>query len=416
VKHWTLAVFLTLLLAGCAKQANPDPVLGEAFVGPVTLQVRDALAMRAGLVATINHGDPVDIIGQRRRFCRIRTKSGAEGWVDGGQLLSPDDMKAIKQLAERAAGAPAQGRATAFELLNVHTIPNRQAPSFFQVTPDAQADVIAHQRVRRTVFEPPELIRTLPAAPPSARKKKAPPVPPPPAGRPPALPADWMTLSGRPGGVIPPPASVKKPATPPVPASLPASGPPMEDWTLIRAKDGRTGWVLTRLLLMSVPDEVAQYAERARISAYFSLGTINDQGSAKPVWLWATLSARGADYDFDSLRIFIWSTRRHRYETSFIERNMRGYLPLRLQGQPGAGVNSFRVTVDEKSGTRTEREYAVQGYRARLAGRRPPAQEEPWYSAPSKKRGGGTPPQAPEADWSGRTKGLIEELKGYLKR
>jgi hypothetical protein len=190
----------------------------------------------------------------------------------------------------------------------------------------------------------------------------------------------------------------------------------MENWTLIRAKDGRTGWVLTRLLLMSVPDEVAQYAERARISAYFSLGTINDRGSAKPVWLWATLSTRGADYDFDSLRIFTWNTRRHRYETSFIERNMRGYLPLRLQGQPGVGVHSFRVTVDEKNGARADREYAVQGYRARIIHRHPPTQEQPWYSAPADMRSSGTPTAPPEADWSGRAKGLIDELKGHLKR
>ena len=35
----------------------------------------------------------------------------------------------------------------------------------------------------------------------------------------------------------------------------------MEDWSLVRTKDGQIGWVLTRNLDMSIPDEVAQYAK-----------------------------------------------------------------------------------------------------------------------------------------------------------
>lgn len=51
----------------------------------------------------------------------------------------------------------------------------------------------------------------------------------------------------------------------------------MEDWTLVRTKTGDPGWVLTRNLLISVPDEVAQYAEGKRITSYFELGTVNDE-------------------------------------------------------------------------------------------------------------------------------------------
>ena len=43
----------------------------------------------------------------------------------------------------------------------------------------------------------------------------------------------------------------------------------MEDCNLVRSKEGRTGWVLTRALRMAIPYEVAQYAEGHRITAYF---------------------------------------------------------------------------------------------------------------------------------------------------
>ncbi len=101
----------------------------------------------------------------------------------------------------------------------------------------------------------------------------------------------------------------------------------MEDWTLIRTKAGETGWVLTRNLNISVPDEVAQYAEGKRITSYFEIGSINDEEKGlKHDWLWTTLS--GDDpVDFDSWRVFIWNLRRHRYETSYRQRDLIRLFP-----------------------------------------------------------------------------------------
>ena len=47
----------------------------------------------------------------------------------------------------------------------------------------------------------------------------------------------------------------------------------MEDWTLLRTKGGDIGWALTRNLLISIPDDVGQYAEGRRITSDFDLGT-----------------------------------------------------------------------------------------------------------------------------------------------
>ena len=45
-----------------------------------------------------------------------------------------------------------------------------------------------------------------------------------------------------------------------------------DGWSLVRTPRDRPGWVLTRLLSMAIPDEVAQYAEGKRIVSYFPLG------------------------------------------------------------------------------------------------------------------------------------------------
>lgn len=404
-----ILIFALALLAGCSSGPPQDPVLGEAFVGPATLQVRQELTARAALVATVKHGDRLALIGRRRRFYRVRTASGGEGWVDGRQLLSTANMNELKDLADRAADAPSQGRASVFELLNVHTHPNRQAPSFFQIRHDQQVEVIAHERAPRVPFEPPDFLKPESATPATRKstKKAAPTVVKPPAGKPPAVPANWLELSGNPDGFIPDQGEKldKEEVKPQAPAI------PVDDWTLIRAKDGSAGWVLARMLLMAIPDEVAQYAERARITAYFNIGQVSDHGTEKPVWMWTTLAQRGVSFHFDSLRIFTWNTRRHRYETSFVERGMKGYLPIVLQGSP---ATSFTAVVEEKDGRLVERTYAVNGFRARVVSRRP-AQLPPQWNTTAKAVTSVAPQKKPEKSLLDRAKGLVGSVKQRLK-
>ena len=63
---------------------------------------------------------------------------------------------------------------------------------------------------------------------------------------------------------------------------------------------------------MAIPDDVAQYAEGRRITSYFPLGETKDGNTVKKSWLWTTVEHGLAPYDFDSLRVFIWNSRRHR--------------------------------------------------------------------------------------------------------
>jgi len=372
------------------------------------MQIRKELAARSALVATVSHGERLELIGRRRRFYEVRTKSGAEGWVDGRQLLSPESMEQLAGLAKMTANAPGQGHATVFDSLNVHTEPNRQSPSFFQIGPGQQVDVICYLRAPRIAFDPPELIPSTPAPEKRAqRPKKEPPIPPPPPGKPPSVPREWLTLSGNPEGKLP-----EKPSPP-----QDAPAVPMEDWTLVRNKEGRAGWALARALFMAVPDEVAQYAERARISAYFDIGTIEAKPESKKVWLWAALSPGVNDRDFDSLRIFSYNPRRQRYETAFIERGVRGWLPITINGELGR-VRSFGVVVQEKSGAIVEREYTLTGYRAKVTSRKPSKQPESYWRLDQQGRGKPNPLAGPRRDdgWAGKAQELIEGIKGRLKR
>jgi SH3-like domain-containing protein len=362
-----------LLLAGCHSTSPRAPVLGEAYVGPATLNLRSDIPTQSATVATVKHGDRLEIVKQHRSFLRVRAPNGVEGWTDQRQLLGAEDMAALKALAQRAAAMPSQGRATTDADLRVHIQPAATSPSFLTIKQNDKVDVLAHIRRPRTELPRKPLLAPAKKTKASKRPSKTPQYPPPPMPTPPAPPPNWLDLSKT---DLP---DDEPPAASPSPGAQAAS----DDWSLVRALDGQTGWALTSRLRPAIPDEVYQYAEGHRVVSYFSLGTVHDGDQQKDTWLWTTVSSGGArPYDFDSFRVFVWSLRRHRYETEYIERNLIGYSPVEIgpvRFSGGKAKNApfgdeyagFSVCVEKKDGQRYRRQYAVLNTVVRFAGEQP---------------------------------------------
>ncbi len=354
-------------LTACKDQPKRAPSMGEAFAGPISLNLREEVSPSSKIVATLKHGDRVEILQTRRRFVKVRTAKGTEGWTDTRQLMTPEQIKELQDFSTRSAALPSQGSATVFGTLNMHAEPNRQSPSFYQIAEGSAVDVVSHRitpRIAPPAAAPPATPRpaTVPKRKKSGKEKKEVTLPPPPAGPAPKLPANWLELSK--SRVAPAAISGEvqklKPAAPEQPV-VPAR---LEDWSLVRTKDGKAGWVLSRMLNMTIPDDVAQYAEGHRITSYFPLGKVMDDGVEKKHWLWTTTSENGQPYEFDSFRVFIWALHRHRYETAYIMRNVKGYYPVEAKGGDSP---SFSVIMENEDGKRYRYNFAFEGNRVRLA-------------------------------------------------
>ncbi len=333
-------LLLMLVLAACQSGEPKAPAIGEAYAGPATLPLRKDIPMQSPLVVTVKHGERLEIIQKRRRFLKVRTAQGAEGWTEDHQLLSSAEIATLKEVERQALTMPSQGLASTYELLNVHTQPDRLSPSFLQIKEGEKVDVVAHIVSGHSPLERKPLVPPRPRSSP-ARKKAEPkyPLPPMPPG--PPLPRNWRELSKT------PPEIQQE-----LDARHAANAPPKEDWSLVRNSRGESGWVLSRRLYMAIPDDVAQYAEGHRITSYFPLSNVNDGGTVKHNWLWTTTSGGERPYDFDSFRVFTWSLRRHRYETAFIQRGVEGYFPV------VAHPAGFSVCLANDSGGRTRRAYS----------------------------------------------------------
>jgi hypothetical protein len=416
------AMALLLLLAGCREGSRRAPAIGEAFVGPVTLKIRSDIPLESTTAATVRHGDRLEILQRRRRFLRVRAPNGAEGWTDERLLLSAAEMSGLRDLAARAARLPLQGQATSLSDLNVHTQPDRGSPSFFQVKEKEKIDVLAHVTAPRIATPRQPL---LPPPPPKKTKtvRKAPPkevkYPPPPLPSPPPPPSNWLELSRT-------DRDPEDAADEPPPPEKPV---PIDDWSLVRIPGGSAGWVLTQRLVMGIPDEVAQYAEGRRIVSYFSLGETQDEDQKKDTWLWTTIGTSGQSYDFDSFRVFVWSLRRHRYETAYIERNLKGYSPVllrnvevstgqRTKGAPAAaGYPGFSLCVEKGDGQRYRREYAMLSNVVRFAGEHPCEAVQPVWEPKSRdaKPGSEAQPAAQPAGSAQASSGLIQRFQDGVK-
>lgn len=327
------------------------------------LTIRKELGLKAAVSATAKHGDRLDLVETRRRFAKVRTSSGAEGWTEMNQLLSDRQMADLNRLATGTAGLPSEGTAKAYSPLNVHVEPFRQSPAFYQIPENGTVEVLAHRLAPHAPPAPPQKPHVHRTA---AKKSRAKPAAPPliPLPSPPGPPKNWLELS----------RSVQNDPPAPVPKPDP---PPSEDWYLVRTRNGGTGWALAHMLAMAIPEEVGQYAEGHRVTSYLGLGQVQDKdrGETKQNWLWTTVSSGVHPYDFDSFRVFVWSTKHHRYETAYIERNVKGYYPVEAKASSDPGDNAFSLVLEDSDGKRYTHAFAFNGYHIRLVSKTP--YEEP---------------------------------------
>jgi len=93
---------------------------------------------------------------------------------------------------------------------------------------------------------------------------------------------------------------------------------------------------------VEVPDEVGVYAEGQRMVGAYILTKVTDREATTtdhqvPEYVTVLSPPKsGLPFDFDQVRVFTWSMKRHRYETAFRVHPIQGFLPVKVGTQPAA--------------------------------------------------------------------------------
>ena len=136
------------LFCACRRDAH-EPVIGTGFVASPTVNLRERLGATQVTVATVRLGERVDILERKRRWVRIRTGKGTEGWLEQSHLIGEDVLKRFELLRVQAAARPSQGQAHARRDLNLHLEPDRKSPIYYQLKESESCEVVARQGKER---------------------------------------------------------------------------------------------------------------------------------------------------------------------------------------------------------------------------------------------------------------------------
>jgi hypothetical protein len=306
------ALAMVLLVLGCACKRGALAKHEYMYVSAQETSLRDRVATMYNKVGTVHGGDRVEVLEKQRRFLRVRTDSGQEGWIEERSLVPQDVYDAFQKLASDNASQQVQAHGTARSDLNIHVTPSREGEHLYQLKDGEKVDILKRATADKNPAKSPAA--TTAQSPKGAATSQSQPKPAPTPAKPAA--------SAKPA----PSSAPGKPPEPPKPV--------MEDWYLVRNSAGHAGWVLLRMIDLDIPLEIAQYAEGQRIMGYFVLNTVQEEDKQVPQYLVLLNEPKdGLPWDFNQIRIFTRNRAKHRYETAYREHNLEGYFPVKTGHQ-----------------------------------------------------------------------------------
>jgi hypothetical protein len=309
-----LGVIVLLALPGCNRRGHR--ALEINYVSAPQAMLRDQVATIYNRVGVVKNGERVEVLEHEKRFSRVRTPSGLEGWIEDRYLVNQQTYDGLQKLTKDNLGDPVQAPGVLRNEVNMHVTPGRETEHLYQLSAGAKVFLL----------------------------KRA-------------------TAEKQPGAIVVPAKAQIKSAGAKAP-----SGPALEDWWLVRDAEGRVGWVLARMVDLDVPLEVAQYAEGQRFVAFFALDQVQDPGKDGPdknvsQYLCALTEPHdGLPYDYDQIRVFTWNIRKHRYETAYREHGLNGFLPIAVSKEnfdKEGMLPVFILHVKDDRGSVIERRYKL---------------------------------------------------------
>src|SRR5271156_6370789 len=223
-------------LGGCSR-LRPKPAAQYVYARARRPFLRDRVAAVSNRTATVDNGDKLQVLEHGRRYVRVQTEKGEQGWIDEKAVATQAAFDQFEALKQEHKADPTVASASVHDEVYLHIKPGRDTEKFYRLAEGEKLKFL----VNATLPKP---------LPPGTRPAKAAPVAP---------------ASGK-GAKAGAPAPV--PDTPPPPV--------MEDWWLVRDAKGDTGWLLSRYLDVDAPDSITRYAEGQRIVGAYILTTVND--------------------------------------------------------------------------------------------------------------------------------------------
>lgn len=329
LRRWIPALVLLLVVGSVvwwAQSRRQPPEYAVAYVAEPSVILWNANAQVRQPVATLHYGDRLTVLRRSDDRSEVRSDAGARGWIDTLMLMDGELWRQSADLLDRARQMPVQALGHTRTISNVRLAAGRDGPRIFQFGRNEPVVVLERgtspaprEGAGGTVAQTKENLPRL---------------------------EDWLlVLRAQTANAGAGSAAGGSPAVPPRTSSA-ASAVPI------------AGWVLARFIELDPPQPIPDYFSAAgmRVVAWAVLNTVPDAGGPRPQYLVAGASGgEGQTCDFTLLRVYTWGATRQRYETAYIESNICGRMPIRVNPTP-AGAD-FRFADPAQGGA--ERVYRM---------------------------------------------------------
>ncbi len=285
-----LGVALFWGLSGCSRLHGRH---SKSYVYVIAKQtfLRDRVAAVSNRTGIATNGEQLVVLERTRRWLQVRTPRGEVGWIEERLTVPQAIQDQFDALGVASRNDPVVATASSSDEAYLHVAPGRKTDHLYLLPEGESLRLLERASVPKPV------------------------------------------VPGAPAAIQPASPAGAEPSGPPPPA--------YEDWWLARDSHGQTGWIYGGLVDISAPDSLLRYADGQRIVGSYILAHIDDPDSGVldngktvtsiPEYLTVMAPYKaGLPFDFNQVRVFVWNTRKHRYETGFSERNIAGYLPVTI--------------------------------------------------------------------------------------
>ena len=218
VSVWaTSAVGVSLALAGC-NGMKPKILTHYVYVTAKGTFLRDRIAAVSNRTGNVVIGQRLEILDGNKRFYKVKTDKGEVGWIDEKAVATEAVSKEFEDLNTAHAKDSYVASGVVRDDVYLHSKPGRDTDKLYRLEEGEKLKLLRRASTLKPV--PPGTVRVAAIA------------------------------------VAPGKKTVKSAMPEPVVAEPPA----MEDWWLVRDSHNHTGWMLSRMMDVDVPDSVARNA------------------------------------------------------------------------------------------------------------------------------------------------------------
>src|SRR6202046_4468544 len=127
-----LSVCVVVGLGGCSRLRS-KPAAEYVYVTAKQTFLRDRVAAVSNRTATVDNGDRLQVLEHGRRFVRVQTAGGEQGWIEEKAVATQEIFDQFEALKKQHEGDPTVASAVVRDEVYLHIKAGRETEKFYRL-------------------------------------------------------------------------------------------------------------------------------------------------------------------------------------------------------------------------------------------------------------------------------------------